>query len=108
MSGPTLSMNLGLLRGNVEAVVQAAAKRGVEIVGITKASHGSPVIGRALLESGVALIGESRLSNIRRLHEGGVDCPFMMLRLPSLSEAADVVKYCDVSLNSEVSVLKAL
>lgn len=32
----------------------------------------------------------------------------MMIRVPMLSEVADVVRITDISLNSEVEVLKAL
>ena len=32
----------------------------------------------------------------------------MMIRVPMLSEVADVVRVTDISLNSEIAVLKAL
>ena len=58
--------------------------------------------------SGVVAIGESQLENIQRLKRGGVDGPFMLLRLPAPSEAEEVVATADISLNSELSVLGAL
>lgn len=108
MSGPTLTMDLDAIRHNTRAIIGAARRKGVEIVAITKASHGDPVVGRAMAESGARMLGESRLNNIRRLRRGGVSTPVMMLRIPSLSEAADVVELCDVSLNSELAVLDRL
>jgi predicted amino acid racemase len=54
------------------------------------------------------MIGDSRLRNLHRLREGGVTAPLMLLRVPALSAAAEVVACADVSLNSELAVLEAL
>lgn len=108
MCGPSLTMDMNAIRHNTSAILRAARQKGVEIVAVTKGSHGDPVVGRAMVESGARMLGESRLGNIRRLRLGGISAPVMMLRIPSLSEAADVVRLCDVSLNSELEVLRAL
>jgi predicted amino acid racemase len=54
------------------------------------------------------LIGESQLENIKRIKTATSGVPAMLLRLPSPSEANDVVEWADVSLNSELTVLAAL
>lgn len=108
MAGPTLTMDLDAIRHNAGAIIAAAARKGIEIVAVTKATHGDPAVGRAMVESGARFLGESRLANIRRLRHGGVGAPVMMLRIPALSEVADVVRLCAVSLNSELRVLEGL
>jgi len=42
------------------------------------------------------------------MRKAGVQAEFLLLRTPLLSQAEDVVKYADISLNSEVSVIKEL
>jgi predicted amino acid racemase len=61
-----------------------------------------------MLQGGVVSIGESRLRNIHRLRANGLQVPYMLLRIPPLSEAEDVVSTVDISLNSEISVIAAL
>ena len=67
-----------------------------------------PQVARALIESGVAEIGESRLENVHRLRAGGVTAPIVLLRIPQLSSADEIVTSVDMSLNSEVSVVQEL
>ena len=40
--------------------------------------------------------------------EFGIKLPCLLLRVPMLSEIPEVVRIADVSLNSEIEVLKAL
>ncbi len=108
MSSPSITMDLEAIRHNARAILEAGRRKGVDIVAVTKASHGDPVVGHAMMDAGARMLGESRLSNIRRLRRGGVNAPIMMLRLPAPTEAAEVVRLCDVSLNSEIKVLQRL
>ena len=54
------------------------------------------------------MLAESRLRNVRRLREAGVDARVMMLRLPSLSQVDEVVALTQVSLNTQVETVRAL
>ncbi|NLE46302.1 MAG: alanine/ornithine racemase family PLP-dependent enzyme, partial [Chloroflexi bacterium] len=62
----------------------------------------------AILAGGVRTLGESRLRNVRRIREAGIDADIMLLRLPSLSEVHDIVALTQVSLVSEVETARAL
>ncbi len=108
MPTPSLSIDLDAIAANAAAVVGRCAAAGVRVIGVTKATGGSPQVARAMLRGGVAGLGESRLDNVRRLRRAGIGAPVTMLRIPSVTEAADVVSLCDVSLNSEALVLEAL
>lgn len=57
---------------------------------------------------GVKGIGESRIENINRLLMSGINVPVTLLRIPPLSAAREVVSLSDVSLNSELPVIKEL
>ncbi len=96
------------IRRNTEAVVRLCAPHGIEVAGVTKACCGHPAVARAMLAGGAGLLAESRLANVRRLRRAGIDCPVLMLRLPSPDEAEEVVRLTQASLNSQVETVRAL
>jgi len=61
-----------------------------------------------MLAGGVAAIGDSRIENIVRMREAGIQAVFQLLRTPPLSRVAEVVEHVDVSFNSELAVIEAL
>lgn len=96
------------IRRNTVTVVQLCAPHGIEVVGVTKACCGHPEVARAMLAGGVRLLAESRLPNVRRLREAGLNGEIMFLRLPALSEVEEVVRLTQISLNSQVETVRAL
>src|SRR5690606_12101186 len=82
-----------------------AAGNPVGIFGVVKATCGSPLVARAMLRGGAVGLADSRLDNVQRMRNAGITAPLMMLRIPSVSEAPEVVRLCDISLNSEAAVL---
>jgi predicted amino acid racemase len=93
---------------NAATIVELCASRGIDVVGVTKSCCGNPEVARAMLAGGVRTLGESRLSNVRRLREAGIQADVMLLRLPALSEADEVVRLTSISLNSEIETVRAL
>jgi len=102
----TLTIDLGKIVHNTRAVV--AALPGVDVVGVTKVTCGSPEIARAMLAGGVAALGESRLENAARLRDAGITAPIWLVRAPAPGLAADAVRFTDVSLISELAIAEAL
>ncbi len=96
------------IRDNAEAIVALCASRGIDVVGVTKACCGHPAVARAMLGGGVQYLADAQLTNVRRLRRGGIDVDVMLLRLPCISEAEDVVRLTQISLNSEVETVRAL
>lgn len=78
------------------------------ITGVTKATCGDPKVAQAMLDGGVTSLGDSRIANIKRIRDAGIDAPFILLRTPMLSELNDIVDYADVSLQSERVVLQRI
>jgi predicted amino acid racemase len=103
-----ITVNCSRLQRNTESIVKLCAPHGIELVGVTKACCGHPDVARAILDGGANKLGESRLSNIRRLRKGGIEAEIMLLRLPAMSEADEVVKLTQISLNSQVETVQAL
>jgi predicted amino acid racemase len=108
VSTPRLEVRLDLLSHNATTLVSRLAERDIRVIGVTKATLGSPEVARALLAAGVAGLGESRIENVERLRAAGVTAPITLLRSPSLSQVARVVAAVDVSCNTEVDVLAGL
>ncbi|WP_448523413.1 alanine/ornithine racemase family PLP-dependent enzyme [Pseudothermotoga sp.] len=102
---PRLYVDLSKIRVNAQRVLEFLSKRGIELVAVTKVTLGDPNIARMLREAGVRIIGESRIQNVERLISSGVTGPFMMLRIPQLSEIDRIVSLCDYVLVSELDVV---
>ena len=105
---PILRINLAAVEANARVIVDWFAAYGVEVYGVTKAALGNPRIGSAMLAGGCQGLADSRWENLRRLREAGITAPLMLIRTPALSEVEAVVRWADLSVNTEPVVLKAL
>lgn len=106
MDYPCIEINLKKLEKNIRIVTEICRKSGVEPVGITKASNGSVEIAETMVKGGVKIIGDSRLKNLARyIH---IPVKKMLIRLPMLSEVNALVRIADISLNSEIKVIRAI
>ncbi|WP_408954628.1 alanine/ornithine racemase family PLP-dependent enzyme [Natroniella sp. ANB-PHB2] len=110
MRNPKINIDLNKLIANTKEVVSLAEEGGIEVVGVTKAICANLEVAKALLKGGVAGLADSRINNLIHLRENlKLDqVSLMLLRIPMLSEVESVVKYVDVSLNSELKIIKAL
>lgn len=105
---PKLIVDLNKLRHNIEYVKRMCAKDGVQIAGVIKGCTGLFPCVEQFERAGVQFIGSSRLEHLAELKEQGVQAPLLMVRIPMISEAEDVVRICEYSLNSELATLKTL
>jgi predicted amino acid racemase len=84
-----------------------ARKNGIEIImPILKVTAGDLEIAKVFEECGFDYIGDSRIKNLKLYHE--ISAKKVLVRLPSLSEVKEVIKYSDLSLNSELKTILAL
>jgi predicted amino acid racemase/D-alanyl-D-alanine dipeptidase len=108
MATPRLEINLGKISHNIKTLKELYASKGIDIIGVTKAVCGNSDIADTFVKNGISILADSRISNIRKMRTEGVKAQFLLLRTPLLSQAEDVVKYADISFNSEVSVVERL
>jgi ornithine racemase len=106
MSYPMLEINLKKLQDNVKYEVDLLCKLGIEVMGVNKVFNGLYETAEATVKAGMKVIAESRVNNLKKLKN--LSCEKALLRTPALSEIEDVVKYADISLNSEIEVVKAI
>lgn len=107
MSVPRIEIELDKLSHNARKLTALYGSRGIHITAVTKGVCGSIRIANALLNSGIRSFGDS-ITNIQKMREGGIDAQFILIRSPMPSEVERVVEFADVSLNTEISVIRLL
>jgi len=108
MPAPRVEIELDKLMHNARKLTALYGSKGIRVTAVTKGVCGSHRIARALLNSGIRSFGDSRIANIQKMRESGIDAQFMLVRSPMPSEVARVVEFADVSLNTEISVIRLL
>ena len=109
MKNPALVINLEKIEKNAKSIVNLCKKYGIQVAGVTKVTCAIPEVGKAMLKGGCYMLADSRIENLKKLRESGInDIEFLLLRLPMISDADETVKWADMSLNSEISTIKAL
>jgi ornithine racemase len=108
VSAPRLEIRLDRIHHNAATLVARLARQGIGVTGVTKAVLGNPEVARVLLAAGVGALGESRIEGIEALRRAGIDARIVLIRSPMLSQVHRVVAHADVSLNSELAVIRAL
>lgn len=108
MKYPRIEIHLNRLRENAEHIVALGQEYGVQIWAVTKVTCGHPDVAQTLLHAGVKAIADSRVENIKRMREAGVEAYYTLVRIPMIRDAEEVVRYAHCSLNSELTVLRAL
>ena len=105
---PRLEININKIKHNARTLKKEFEKKGITIAAVIKGVAGSPEIADAILEGGISTIAVSRVQDIKKMKKSGVETEFLLTRLPMHTEVSDVVKYADISLNSEISTIKLL
>lgn len=105
---PEIAINLRKVEENARVLVESCSGSGIEVCGVTKAACGDPAIARAMLEGGVTQLADSRITNIGRMREAGIEAEMILLRSPGPSNVEMAVKYADVSLVSEATTVTML
>lgn len=108
MSSPRIEIELSKLAHNARTLVSLFGSKGIHLTAITKGVCGSLEIANALFNGGIRSFGDSHLSNIIKLRDGGIIAEFILIRSPMLHEIEQVVEYADISLNTELSVIRIL
>jgi ornithine racemase len=100
---PCIEVNLNKITENTRQIIDICKEKGIHVAGVSKVFCAKLPIVRAMLDAGIELIGDSRIENLKKIQK--LNCRKMLLRIPMESHAAEVVKYCDISLNSELETI---
>lgn len=107
-NNPRLDIYLDKIKKNAKYINNLCVNQGIGVVGITKGCSAIPKVARAMADGGIKILGDSRIENIKRLKEAGIKTEMMLVRIPMFSEVEKVIEWSDISLNSEIEVIKRL
>ena len=107
-SAPRIEINLAKLAHNTETLRKLYGSKGIDIMGVTKGILGVQEIAKVLVNKGIRILGDSKIINIKKMRDAKIKAEFVLLRSPALSEVESVIQYADISLNTELDVLKSL
>lgn len=105
---PRVEINLAKIAHNAAKLVEIFGSKNIQIMGVTKTVCGAPEIAKIFLEQGIQMLADSKLENIQKMRDAGIKANFILLRSPALTEIDSVIKNADISINTELSVIKKL
>ncbi|WP_438350302.1 alanine/ornithine racemase family PLP-dependent enzyme [Paenibacillus sp. FA6] len=105
---PRIEIDLAKIAHNATELKQLYNSKGIGIMGVTKVVCGSYTIAEVLVNNGIHTLADSKIQNLKILREAKIRAQLVLLRTPALSEIDMVIQYADISMNTELSVIKAL
>ncbi len=105
---PALMVDHEKFRENIRIVTEKCRENGIVVAGVIKATNGMSRIAEDFVSSGAELVASSRLEQLERAADATTGVPLLDIRIPMLSEVPDVIRIADISLNSEIKVIRAL
>ena len=101
-------VNLDAVRANAQVLCGPCARSGISVAGVIKFSDGDLQVAKAYLDGGCSQLGVSRARHLQALKETYPDAETLLTRSPTRGELEAVARYADLSLQSDLDVLKAL
>lgn len=103
---PRVIINKKKLLKNYDVINSILNDYGIEMMLVTKVLAGNKEIIDIFKDCNTKYYGDSRLENLRCLSK--FNCKKVLIRIPMISRAEEVVKTSDISFNSELSTIKEL
>ncbi|MEA4963847.1 alanine/ornithine racemase family PLP-dependent enzyme [Lutispora sp.] len=107
MHTPLLEIDMTKIKYNAQKIKDLCQKSGIDICIVTKGFCAELPVVEALVEDGHNFFGDARIQNIAKVKRKFPDVKYMMIRIPKISEAEEVIRYADISLQSQLEVIKA-
>lgn len=106
MAYPELIIDREKLQHNARWLLRRSEENGIHIHFITKCFCAYRPIVEELCAVGIDRFGDSRIDNLASI--GDLGSSHMLVRIPMISEVHHVVRYANISLNSDMSTMEAL
>ncbi len=103
---PRLVIDLKKVKNNLDKITEMVKGSGCSLMIVTKGYCADMEIYKLLEESNIDYLADSRIQNLRKYE--GTKKERVLLRLPMMSEAEEVVAHADLSLNSEIETIRKL
>jgi predicted amino acid racemase len=105
---PIIEINKNKLSANAKAVCDTCSAAGISVAGVVKVVNGDIVCARTMHKNGCKWIASSRMDQLEQLHHEAPNIPLLLVRIPMISEVNALVRVADMSLNSDIHILRAL
>ena len=108
MYAPILEINTKKVTENAKKLHDFCASKGVELVFATKGFSARPDVIRAAMAGGITSFADSRMKNIMAAKQAIPGLKYLLIRIPAIPEAEEVVRWADWSLQSQIEVIRAV
>ncbi|MBN2380460.1 alanine/ornithine racemase family PLP-dependent enzyme [candidate division WOR-3 bacterium] len=98
----------GVIRHNFRALDNMFTRRGIHWTAVTKVVCGHKPTLKLLIELGLRSFADSRLENLKTIRNLYPEAETMYIRPSSPKFAPSIVKWADISMNTELKTIKAL
>lgn len=105
---PLLEINLNKIADNTKYLVDLCNKNNISIAGVIKGVNADEEVVNVLADGGCKYLASSRIEQLTDLKEKNIEKETMLIRMPMKHEIKEVVKYIDISLNSEINTINLL
>ena len=103
---PRLVIDLKKIKNNLDKITELVKGSNCSLMIVTKGYCADLEIYKILENSNIDYLADSRIQNLKKYE--GTSKERVLLRLPMNSEVDEVVKYSDISLNSEMRTIRNL
>jgi predicted amino acid racemase len=103
---PQIVIDINKYKQNIKYLVDRCTNRGVKVWIVTKSFCAYPDIVSHLVDCGIDGLADSRIQNLKKMKD--IRAKKILLRIPMIDEAEDVVLWSDYSLNSEIDTIRVL
>ena len=106
---PIMEIYPNIITENCRYLRAVCAEHGVGLTAVIKGYNAYRPITEAIAAGGFRSFASSRIAHLKMLYEQGINADErMLLRIPMQCELPEVIRYADVSLNSELGTLRWL
>lgn len=105
---PILEINLNKIADNTKYLVDLCNKNNISIAGVIKGVNADEEVVNVLADGGCKYLASSRIEQLTDLKGKNIEKETMLIRMPMKHEIKEVVKYIDISLNSEINTINLL
>ena len=106
MDTPELEVHLNKIAHNAEFIKNLCNNNQIDVCIVTKGFCAQMPIVKTIVKSGINFLADSRIQNIIKVKNQIPDIRYMLIRIPKISEAKDVIRYADISLQSQLEIIK--
>lgn len=106
MYSPVLEIHTEKLTENARLLAEFCAARRMEPVFSTKGFCAHPEVIRAARAGGIRHFCDSRMKNIMAAKQAVPGLHYQLIRVPAPDEAAEVVRWADVSVQSDIHTIR--